>query len=207
MTAPDIKAAVMQLRHRRRSGDIAAGAAEWRRSQSRVADVERRAENWIANEEGADPKAVALRPAIPAAAPLQIPQRANASAAASPGANRAAGRRCPQAFRMRRARAKRRSISSTRPTAHWRGRPCCRSRRSPTIRMPRGPSKAGRGSPSIFRSGRRKAPAWRSFASSRRLHAAKARISARSGARISPSISSRSGPCMPRSRCSANALR
>jgi len=76
VTAPDIKAAVI-------SSGIAGDPATLQPAQANGGDLKAALQtlkdalsNWISTEEGADPKAAALRPAIPAAAPLQIPQRA-----------------------------------------------------------------------------------------------------------------------------------
>lgn len=76
VTAPDIKAAVI-------SSGIAGDPATLQPAQTGGNDLKAALQtlkdaltNWIASEEGADPKAAAARPATPLATPLQIPQRA-----------------------------------------------------------------------------------------------------------------------------------
>lgn len=76
VTAPDIKAAVISSGI---AGDPATlqpaltGGNDLKAALQTLKDV---LTNWIANEEGVDPKAAAARPATPLATPLQIPQRA-----------------------------------------------------------------------------------------------------------------------------------
>jgi hypothetical protein len=76
VTAPAIKAAVI-------NSGIAGDPATLQPAQPGGNDLKLALQtlknaltNWIASEEGVDPKAVALRPAIPLAAPLQLPARA-----------------------------------------------------------------------------------------------------------------------------------
>lgn len=76
VTAPDIKAAVI-------SSGIAGDPATLQPAQTGGNDLKAALQtlkdaltNWIASEEGVDPKAAAARPATPLATPLQIPQRA-----------------------------------------------------------------------------------------------------------------------------------